>query len=81
MEVRNCRFKYQCPNDWSALDRTDKSNVRFCHQCNENVYFCSSSEELREALVNDYCVAIEVPKERQGDQKMMLGVADSDALF
>lgn len=57
-ELRNCSFKFQCPKSWDSLKRTDQINVRYCDHCKENVYFCDSSRELREAIEKNYCVAI-----------------------
>ncbi len=53
----NLQFRYQCPKSWEALTSTDDATIRFCNQCNQNVYFCSSVAEVRDHATNDHCVA------------------------
>ena len=40
--IENCEFKYKCPNEYKNLDKSkdDPGNVRFCNQCEKNVYKC-----------------------------------------
>jgi hypothetical protein len=39
-------FEFECPKNWEDLDKTANPNVRHCSQCKENVYLCSTYEEL-----------------------------------
>jgi len=55
--TRNIQFRYQCPKSWEALQSTDDATVRFCNQCNKNVYFCSSEDEVRTRGKARDCVA------------------------
>jgi hypothetical protein len=58
IELRNCRFKFDCPKRWDGLERTDKANVRYCDHCKEDVHFCDTTRELRDAIEKNLCVAI-----------------------
>lgn len=57
-EIRNCDFKFQCDRQWDALDKTKDPNVRYCNKCEDEVYFIRSNEELRDAIVDNHCVAL-----------------------
>jgi predicted amidophosphoribosyltransferase len=62
--VRNCPlpvFRRVCPQQWEALTPTDHASVRFCGQCNQNVYLCSSDEETLSHARAGHCVAREIP--------------------
>lgn len=58
-DIRNCdvRFQTRCPKQWADLTPTDENTVRYCNECQQNVYFCHSSEELKRRTGNDQCVA------------------------
>lgn len=62
--IRNCTFAYRCDRKWAELTKSDNPDVRFCNECQKNVYFCRSDDELAEAVKQDRCVAIE----RSSDQ-------------
>jgi len=56
--IRNCHFRYKCPETWEALETTQDPQKRYCDTCDMDVYFCTTDEELREAVIKDRCVAI-----------------------
>lgn len=75
--LRNCQFKFKCPKQWDSLERTNRTDVRFCDHCKEKVYFCHTSHELREAIEKNYCVAINKPRGKNNDDDSpMLGLVE-----
>lgn len=57
--IRNCTFAFKCDKKWEALSDTNTPDVRFCHACQHEVYFCKTDHQLREAIVLNRCIAIE----------------------
>jgi len=50
-------FRFQCPRAWDALATTDLADVRHCSQCDRQVFFCSSLEDVRTRGRRGECVA------------------------
>jgi hypothetical protein len=59
-EIRNCRFKFECPRSWDGLEETADERVRHCNECNRMVVLCRTSRQLKRAIIDNFCVAIEV---------------------
>jgi hypothetical protein len=61
--IRNCtvRIDTPCPQRWDELQVTDSPNVRHCHVCARDVFFCSSAEETLEHARAGHCIAREEP--------------------
>lgn len=61
--IRNCtvRIDTPCPQRWDELQVTDAANVRHCHVCARDVFFCSSAEETLEHARGGHCIAREEP--------------------
>ena len=59
-DVRNCdpQFSLQCPKQWSQLASTDTPTIRFCDQCDQNVHFCLTADELNQRTSQNQCVAL-----------------------
>ena len=60
MDIRNCNIKYRCPKSWHSLEKTSDDNIKFCHECEENVYYCSDKDSLLIAMQHNHCVAIPI---------------------
>lgn len=60
LSIRNCAFAFRCEKTWDSLDRLANENVRFCNDCEKNVYFCSNEKELMQAIKTNECVAIKL---------------------
>lgn len=45
-EIHNCNFEFECPANAAQLEETNDPTVRFCTQCERNVYRCSSAADL-----------------------------------
>ena len=59
-EVKDCppRFQFRCPQRWFNLSPTEDGNVRFCGECQRNVYLCRNVDEWRLHAGQGRCVAI-----------------------
>lgn len=57
-EIRNCRFRFKCPNEWELLSLTDQEDQRYCNECQRTVYFCKTGKALMAAIQADQCVAV-----------------------
>lgn len=56
-KVDNCSWLNKCSLKFSELNETDDSNIRHCAICDEKVYFCQTTEELKAHIVQKHCVA------------------------
>jgi len=74
--IRNCKFIYECPLKWDALDMTGKDNIRHCHVCDKDVLLCEDGQALLDALCFDRCIAVKgkIPDQ---PQEMLVGIPDS----
>ncbi len=70
-QLRNCKFAFQCNADWDELAETNEKRVRFCNQCQKQVHFCDTDEQLVLAIKSNLCVAIEPPFQKT--ERLMLG--------
>ena len=58
IQIINCKFKYECDQDWSAMEKTDDTYIRHCGYCKRNVHLVSIDSELDQAINNNWCVAV-----------------------
>lgn len=72
-EIRNCKFRFECPKTWDALTKTSKSTVRFCESCQRTVHYCTTKTQLYDAIVKNQCVAVEVKEKPDAPARWMLG--------
>lgn len=78
IKIEHCTFAYQCPKSWDQLFKTNVDSVRFCDQCERNVYLSNSSTEALEHASKGECVAIPIEltdesKWKLERRKMVLG--------
>ncbi|MGN6544540.1 MAG: TIGR02996 domain-containing protein [Aureliella sp.] len=60
-------FQYRCPKRWENLKPGEEAdNVRFCNECEHNVYYCFNLKTAREHAERRNCVALDpvVPRKR-----------------
>lgn len=59
-QLWNCEhaFQYRCPKEWESLDRTETNGVRYCQECKQQVYFCTTPEDFVRLGNAGHCVAI-----------------------
>lgn len=74
-EVLNCppAFRYRCPLVWRELETTENLQVRFCKECSELVFRCTTAEEASRLGREGKCVAYAVESEAE-----LLGEVDVD---
>ncbi|MBC8311195.1 MAG: hypothetical protein H8E72_02730 [Candidatus Marinimicrobia bacterium] len=58
--IENCeyQFEYKCPLEWKNLKKTKDSKVRFCDECNKDVYRCRAKEDLDKHIELNHCIAV-----------------------
>jgi hypothetical protein len=72
LTIRNCTFAYRCKANWDDLVKDEEDNsIRFCLDCQKEVHFCESDEELVHNVVNNRCIAI--IREEHGKINRLLG--------
>ena len=55
--ISNCRFAYKCAKTWDSLEESKTPDIKFCNDCQRNVYFCHDDSQLVEAIKMNHCVA------------------------
>mgnify|MGYP001440319410 CR=1 FL=1 len=60
--INNCEevytFEYKCPLEWKNLKKTEDSKVRFCDECDKNVYRCTTNEDIDKHIELNHCIAV-----------------------
>lgn len=70
--IRNCSFAFRCKANWDTMMPTDADGrVRFCLDCQKEVFLCESDAELISNLVNNRCIAL--IREERGRSRRLLG--------
>ena len=58
--IRNCKFAFRYDRRWADLISTRDPDIKFCDECQQEVYFCYTDADLAEAIVRNRCIAIQV---------------------
>jgi hypothetical protein len=58
VNIRNCVFGFKCTNKWESLNATAVDNIKFCDDCQKEVYFIEDLVSLDEAIALNRCIAI-----------------------
>jgi hypothetical protein len=66
--IRNCRFAFKCEQKWDDLNETRDDEIRFCKECQREVFLSLDEESLVENIRLNRCVAID-----DGDSSRLLG--------
>ena len=66
--IRNCRFAFKCEQKWDDLNETRDDDIRFCKDCQREVYLSLDEESLVENIRLNRCVALD-----DGDSSRLLG--------
>jgi hypothetical protein len=70
--IRNCTFAFRCKANWDQMTPTDADGrVRFCLDCQKEVYLCESDQELIHNVVNNRCIAL--VRVLRGEKRRLLG--------
>ena len=73
--IRNCTFAYKCNMNFDELNDTDNRNIKFCTQCQREVHYCATDEEIVDAIQRNKCIAIYNPY-NICDSEMILGMPE-----
>ena len=60
IDIRNCSFGFKCNQKWEDLLKRKEKNIKYCHECEKEVYLIETNEELMHAIKFKHCVAIKV---------------------
>jgi len=58
-----CKFKFECLNSWDELQETEKKGIKYCTECESNVYSANNINEFYGFAEMRRCVAIEIVQE------------------
>ena len=64
--LENCQFRFRCPEKWSKLQLTQHEEIRFCDNCREFVFYCTSINEAKEHARQGHCVGRRRPEPDSG---------------
>jgi len=59
------KMDFVCPKKWNEMQSTENRKVRFCDDCQKNVYFCDNIVEARELGGQGCCIGIAVGIKRK----------------
>ena len=76
--IRNCVFAFKCEKKWEQLTQTKNTDVRFCDACQREVFFCKADDQLRESIVLNRCIAVEVENTTTKNITRLMGVVRTD---
>jgi hypothetical protein len=60
IDIRNCSFGFKCTQKWEDLLKRKEKNIKYCHECEKEVYLIETNIELAHAIKFNHCVAIKV---------------------
>lgn len=65
LTIRNCKFAYKCTAKWDNLQETEDESIRFCDECQKEVFFCDSDDTLVSLVKLNRCIAILKPNSKE----------------
>jgi hypothetical protein len=65
LTIRNCKFAYKCSAKWNNLQETEDESIRFCDECQKEVFFCDSDDTLISLVKLNRCIAILKPNSKE----------------
>ncbi len=69
LTIRNCKFAFKCSAKWDELQETEDDSIKFCDDCQKEVFFCENDDDLVAQVRLNRCVAILKP----GSNERLLG--------
>jgi len=60
IDIRNCSFGFKCNQKWNSLMKRKEKNIKYCNECEKEVYLIETNDELMHAIKFNHCVAIKV---------------------
>ena len=79
--IRNCEFRFKCPKTWDALEVTTNAQQRFCDDCHRTVHYCKTPEQLQQAIVANWCVAVELRPPEALTPRLFVGEPSDPGYF
>lgn len=58
--IHECDFKFKCPMYWEELLILDDPDRRYCNECQREVFYIRTREELEEQRQLGHCIAASV---------------------
>ncbi|HMW02098.1 MAG TPA: hypothetical protein PLB32_06905 [Acidobacteriota bacterium] len=58
--IHECDFKFKCPMYWEELLILDDPDKRYCTECQREVFYIRTREELEEQRQLGHCIAASV---------------------
>ena len=60
IDIRNCSFGFKCNQKWEDLIKRKEKNIKYCLECEKEVYLIETNTELMHSIKFNHCVAIKV---------------------
>ena len=60
IDIRNCSFGFKCNQKRGDLIKRKEKNIKYCLECEKEVYLIETNTELMHAIKFNHCVAIKV---------------------
>ena len=55
--IRNCPWGYSCKQKWEDLKPTKQKGVRFCGDCQKEVFWIERRDDFIESIVLNRCIS------------------------
>jgi hypothetical protein len=55
--IRNCIFAFKCHQKWESMRETSRG-VRFCTECQKEIFYCHTANDLVKSIHLNRCIAI-----------------------
>ena len=65
LTIRNCKFAFKCSAKWDDLQETADEYIKFCDDCQKEVFFCENDDDLVAQVHLNRCVAILKPNTKE----------------
>ena len=74
VDIRNCSFGFKCTQKWEDLLKRKEKNIKYCHECEKEVYLIETNTELMHSIKFNHCVAIKVRHDEMPQKKPHIDV-------
>jgi len=71
--IQKCPLRYRCPRLWNELEETEVDSVRFCNECERDVFLCLTEESYQKAIEQGLCVALQ----SEVEEELVLGMPET----
>jgi len=74
VDIRNCSFGFKCTQKWEDLIKRKEKNIKYCLECEKEVYLIETNTELMHSIKFNHCVAIKVRHDEMPQKKPHIDV-------